>query len=503
MKRKNPHILEINALVFVERLSKKYGRRMTLAEIPAEEWTAIAGQGFDYVWLMGVWMRSPGARRRALEEPGLCDAYNHALPGWKEEDILGSPYAVYYYEIDPRLGKGNDLAAVRDKMRGAGLGLMLDFVSNHMALDHVWTNTQPECFVQTNAETAHAHSDLFFTTPEGRYFAYGRDPYFPAWTDTVQVNFFSPAWRKAAVEILLKIADVCDGVRCDMTMLGLNDIFRNIWDRFLGSGPRPSKEFWEEVIGAVKAKYPDFLFMAEAYWDKEWRLQQLGFELTYDKSLYDRLSGPFAQNVRGHLLAEKEYQEKSVRFIENHDEPRAIVEFGREKSRAAAVIAMTIPGARFVQDGQIEGKKVRIPVQMGKEPDETPDAETIAFYKVLLEYASQKTLHDGRWRLLEVTPDSENDQAFLNLMAWTWQDEKNFRLVVVNYSPAPAQGRLSIPQDWLGSRGMVQLLDKMSGTIYQSDLARMTQDGLGIQLRPWKSHLFELKKIFERPAGSA
>lgn len=490
--------MELNAFLFLDRMSHKYGRRLSLAEIPEEEWGAIAAQGFDYVWLMGVWMRSPGARKRALEEPALRDAYTRALPGWKEEDIPGSPYAIYYYEIDPRLGKGNDLAAVRDKMRGAGLGLILDFVPNHMALDHVWTQTQPDCFVQTNAETAHTHSDLFFTSPEGRYFAYGRDPYFPAWTDTVQINFFAPVWRRAAVEILLKVAEVSDGVRCDMAMLGLNDVFRNVWDRFLRGSPRPSKEFWEEVISAVKVKYPDFLFMAEAYWNKEWQLQQLGFELTYDKSLYDRLSGHFAQNVRGHLLAEKEYQEKSVRFIENHDEPRAVVEFGREKSRAAAVVAMTVPGARFVQDGQIEGKKVRVPVQMGKEPEEAADTEIRAFYKILLQYASQKTLHDGQWRLLEVTPESENDQTYLNLMAWTWQDEKNFRLVVVNYSSSPSQGRLKISEDWLGSRGTAQLLDKITGTIYQNDLDPMTQEGLWIQLKPWKAHLFEAKKISDR-----
>jgi len=49
----------------------------------------------------------------------------------------------------------------------------------------------------------------------------------------------------------------------------------------------------------VKARFPDLLFMAEAYWDMEWTLQEQGFELCYDKRLYDRLAHDSASRCVG------------------------------------------------------------------------------------------------------------------------------------------------------------------------------------------------------------
>ena len=48
--------------LFVRRLSETYGRAVSLATIPEEEWEALKDRGFDLVWLMGVWRRSPAAR---------------------------------------------------------------------------------------------------------------------------------------------------------------------------------------------------------------------------------------------------------------------------------------------------------------------------------------------------------------------------------------------------------------------------------------------------------
>ncbi len=75
------------------------------------------------------------------------------------------------------------------------------------------------------------------------------------------------------------------------------------------------------MIPAIKAKWPEFRFIAEAYWDLEWELQQQGFDHCYDKKLYDRMEHGDAENVRQHLLADPSYQQGMVRFIENHDEP--------------------------------------------------------------------------------------------------------------------------------------------------------------------------------------
>src|SRR2546421_8115441 len=95
-------------------------------------------------------------------------------------------------------------------------------------------------------------------------------------------------------ELLLKIADRCDGVRCDMAMLVLNDIFNKTWQHIPAVEERsqvslPSTEFWTSAISAIRQAHPDFLFLAEAYWGLEARLQALGFDYTYDKTLYDKL----------------------------------------------------------------------------------------------------------------------------------------------------------------------------------------------------------------------
>jgi len=140
----------------------------------------------------------------------------------------------------------------------------------------------------------------------------------------------------------------------------MNSIFERTWGN--RAGTRPATDYWPEVIPAVKKSHPDFLFIAEAYWDLEWELQQQGFDYCYDKKLYDRLEHDNAESVRLHLCADPAYQRKLVRFIENHDEPRAAATFSPEKERAAAVTIATVTGAKLFHEGQFEGRRVRLPV---------------------------------------------------------------------------------------------------------------------------------------------
>ena len=121
----------------------------------------------------------------------------------------------------------------------------------------------------------------------GGVLANGRDPYFAAWPDVVQLNAFSPDLRAAVIATLSSIGEQCDGVRCDMAMLMMNDTFERTWGE--RAGPRPEADYWPTVIPAVKTTHPEFVFMAEAYWDLEWALLEQGFDYCYDKRLYDRL----------------------------------------------------------------------------------------------------------------------------------------------------------------------------------------------------------------------
>ena len=292
----------------------------------------IAERGFDAVWLMGVWTRSPAGADVAMSDAALCASFAEALPGYRPEDVVGSPYCVREYVVDPHLGGPAGLRSARDALARRGLGLVLDFVPNHVAPDHPWTVARPELFVQGTAGDLAADPRSFIEVA-GQVYALGRDPYFPAWPDVVQLNAFSAALRAAVVDTLREIADQCDGVRCDMAMLVMNDIFTRTWGE--RAGARPPDDYWPTVIGALHESHPGFRFVAEAYWDLEWALQQQGFDFCYDKRLYDRLVHESAEQVRLHLLADDSYQTRLVRFIENHDEPRAasVFEPARERGR--------------------------------------------------------------------------------------------------------------------------------------------------------------------------
>src|SRR4030042_539988 len=202
--RMNPHLYEVNTRVFLGRFSRKYRRKLTLTTIPGDEWRFIINKGFDLLWLMGVWQRSTAARQQALLHNDLRRRYNVVLPGWTDEDIAGSPYAVHTYTLDKSLGEETDLVRIRSLLQNRGHKLILDFVPNHFALDTPWVSSHPDWFVRGSNIDAGKHPEWFFS-PDGEvFFAHGTDPNFPPWTDTVQVNYFSAALRQAMVNKLLR-----------------------------------------------------------------------------------------------------------------------------------------------------------------------------------------------------------------------------------------------------------------------------------------------------------
>jgi glycosidase len=485
---KHPMLYEINTWVWLEELGRKHDSRMTLASVPDEEWDAMGSLGFDAVWLMGVWERSPAGVRVAMENPGLLADFQGVLPDLSAADVVGSPYCVRRYVADGRLGGTGGLAAARAQLARRGMRLILDFVPNHLAPDHPWVAEHPDYFIRGDAGDFERDPTSFYEAG-GEVFACGRDPHFPAWSDVLQLNAFDDGQRAAMVETVLSIAEQCDGARCDMAMLVMNDVFQRTWSR--RAGARPSAEYWPPLIAAVRQSKRGFLFMAEAYWDLERELQQQGFDYCYDKRLYDRLEKGPAESVRGHLQADLGHQERLVRFIENHDERRAAAVFPN-KGRAAAVAVATLPGARLFYEGQLEGRRIRLPMFLGRRPPEPGDEELQAFYRRLLAEAASPLLRNGEWRLLEVTgwPDK---QGCRNLVAWCWSQGGDRRLVVVNLADAPAQGRVPIPWPELAGQRW-QLRDLPPGTVYERDGGELVRDGLYVDLPPGGYHVLQLSK---------
>jgi glycosidase len=491
IKAGNPFLYEINAYTFLSRMSSRYGRQLTLLEIPDKEWQEIAGKGFNMVWLMGVWQRSPLAKSLAINNKNLRQAYNFLLPGWTEKDICGSPYAIYDYSLDEHLGKKDDLALLKTKLNSLGLGLVLDFVPNHLALDHPWTRANPGRFVAATKKSLADHPEWFFRNGDGIYIAHGRDPYFLPWNDTAQVNFFSLDLRKAFITELLRIAGLCDGLRCDMAMLGLNDVFQWVWRDIFLKRAEPQVEFWTEVIGAVRNKYPDFIFMAEVYWGLDHRLLDLGFDYTYDKVFYDRLRYDKPDKVQQYVLFEGDKLKNMVHFIENHDEDRAQAAFGKERSLAAVTAIATVPGMRFFHAGQMEGYRQHIPVQMGREPDQPVDQEVAAYYEKLLKSCQAPAFRDGVWKPLEVRPSSRDNDSNRSLLCWSWDDGQQLKLVVINYCDFKSYGRVR-PPILLKNAETVTCYDDLTGATYHSKASEVNELGLYIELKPWQSQILDI-----------
>jgi len=484
-----PVIYELNTAAWLHDVGARAGAgaTVTLADVPDAEWDAVTPPGVDAVWLMGVWERSPAGVRLALDSPEQMAGFVAALPDVVDADVIGSAYCIRRYEIDPRFGGRAGLAAARAALGRRGVRLVVDFVPNHVAPDHPWLVEHPEYFVRGTADDLARDPDGFLAVGDA-VIARGRDPFFPPWPDVAQLNAFAPGLRQAAVETLVDIGDQADGVRCDMAMLLLSEVFARTWGSRAGDGP--DREYWTDVIDAVRAAHPGFVFAAEAYWDLEWRLQQLGFDFCYDKRLYDRLLHEGPAEVRGHLHADLGYQRRLVRFLENHDEPRAAAELGPSQERAAAVAVATLPGALLWHEGQFEGWRVRLPVFLGRRPVEAVDGDLAAFHRRLI--AATAPRRRGHWGLCDAVGWPE-DRSCEQLLTWSWDDAGTRTLVVVNDADAPAAARIRLP--WPDLAGAAwRLRDLLSVDEFERDGDEIADEGLFVQLPPWGFHVLDVGK---------
>jgi hypothetical protein len=498
--RPQPQLYEINTWPWLDRLSGAHGRQITLGTVPDSEWDRLRSLGFDVIYLMGVWKRSPRGRYIARTLTDWFRDYDAALPGWTPQDVVGSPYSVGAYEPDAHVGTFAELADVQRKLHARGMRLVLDFVPNHTGQDHPWVSEHPEYYIQGSLAQFRARPGDFFlaedTTGKAHYLACGRDPYFPAWSDTAQLNYFSPGLRKAMVEQLKEIAKYCDGLRCDMAMLLLTDTFQQTWTTHLNDVPLPPTEFWEEATRAM----PQMIWIAEAYSDSEWSLQQLGFNFTYDKRLYDRLRESFARDVYLHLKADLDYQLRSVRFLENHDEPRAAAVFSNDRSPAVPLLAATAPGMHFFHDGQLEGKRVKIPVQLARAQEEATDGHCLATYEKVLRLADAPEFHSNDWQLLNI--HSAGDDTHQDLIAYLWQGTNSYKLVVVNLSFNHSSGRVELPNGLLPD-GVIDLEDVLNDRTYRRATMEMVDSGLFVLLDSYGAHVFSLSAAGNSASAAA
>jgi len=484
----NPSLYQMNTRVWLTERARALGRPATLDDIPDGELDRLAAMGFDWVWLLSVWQTGEAGQGVSRTNPEWRHEFRETLPDLREEDIAGSGFAVTGYTVHQGLGGDPALARLRERLRARGLRLMLDFVPNHTGLDHPWVESHLTYYVPgTEIDQARAPQNyIWIKRKHGEsLLAHGRDPYFAGWPDTLQLDYSNPATQEAMIGELLKISRQCDGVRCDMAMLVLPDVFERTWGR-------RAPLFWPEAIRRVRERTPGFLFMAEVYWDLEWTMQQQGFDYAYDKRLYDRLREGHARPVREHLHAGLDYQAKLARFLENHDEPRAAASFPPAMHEAAAVVTFLSPGLRFFHQGQLEGRTKRISPHLVRAPQEPVDGARQTFYQRLLTVLAQPVVRDGQWRLLECAPAWDGNWTADCYIAWAWEAPGGQRrLVAVNYADHQAQCRVRLPYPDLDGRA-VTLQDLLDPARYDRDGRELVSGGLFLDLGAWGYHVFEV-----------
>jgi glycosidase len=496
-----PSLYQINTRVWLGELARQAGHPVTLDGIGDAFLDDLVARGFDWLWPLGVWQTGPAARAISRTQPAWLREYQEALPDLTEDDITGSPFAIQSYSVHRDLGGDVALARFRARLRQRNVRLLLDFVPNHTAPDHPWVWEHPEYYIAGSPDDLArepANYRRMETSRGARILALGKDPYFPGWPDTLQLNYRCQALRQAMLGRLDKVADTAEGVRCDMAMLLLPEVIGRTWgDRSRPSDGSPpiDSSFWPDAIAQVRARHPDFLFLAEVYWDLEWELQRQGFDYTYDKRLYDRLHAGEAGPVRGHLRADREFQRKSVRFLENHDEPRAAAAFPPEQHRAAAVITFLVPGMRFFHEGQFEGRRRRVSMHLGRRPAVAPDRAIEEFYSRLLRCVKLPAVRAGEWRLLDCRPAWEANPTFGQFIAFCWDGPAGERLLAaVNYGPARGQCYVPLPWSDLGGRPWL-LRDRLGPAGYEREGADLARHGLYLDVPGWHYHLFEVRPL--------
>ncbi len=478
-----PVLYEIHTRDWLLRFSSNRAI-IRLDELPDWELDRLAGLGFNWIWLLGVWQTGPACARISRNQAEWQSSYRAALPDLKDEDIIGSTFAVSDYTVHRDFGGNEALANLRSRLEARSVHLMLDFVANHTALDHPWVTEHPDYYVGASEADLARQPGNYTRLDDGkasRIMAHGRDPYFPGWPDTLQLNYGNPNLRKAMLEQLQSVSRLCDGLRCDMAMLLLPEIFQRTWGI-------QSEPFWPGAIAATRRQVPGFLFLAEVYWGLEWELQQQGFDYTYDKTLYDRLLAMAAIPVRDHLRAATSFQQKSARFLENHDEPRIAATLPVAAHEAAAIIAFAVPGMKLLHDGQLEGYVRKPSIHLARRSIEPVNPELQRFYGRLLGILHSLPKLD--WLLFETVPAWASNPTSSDFICFGWlRGDQLVYIIAVNYAAHDSQCYLRFPPDSVGP-GPIVLRDLMGSDAYERKGDALMKNGLYLALPAWGYNLF-------------
>lgn len=413
-------LLAKNALVWLNQLSKTYGREISkLDQIPEEELGTMADRGINGLWLIGIWQRSPASEKIKK----LCG----------NPDAAASAYSLFDYEISPELGGWEALDAFRERCHRFGIRLAADMVPNHTGIDSVWMRTRPDLFMSLSycpypgytfngpdlssdpsvgiwledhyynrSDAAVVFKRLDRHTGEVRYIYHGNDGTSMPWNDTAQIDFLNPEAREAVKERILHVASHFSIIRFDAAMVLAKQHIRRLWYPAPGAGGAiPSRsdfaisdeafdraipnEFWREVVDLCAQKAPDTLLLAEAFWLMEgYFVRTLGMHRVYNSAfmnmLKDEKNSLYRLTVKNTQEFDRDILKRFVNFMSNPDEETAIAQFDKgDKYFGVATMLATMPGLPMIAHGQIEGFTEKYGMEFKRSYlDETPDRGFIA-----------------------------------------------------------------------------------------------------------------------------
>ncbi len=385
-----------NTLVWLDQLSKRHGRSITrLDQIPDQELDILSHQGFNVLWLIGLWTRSEISKK---------------IKHWcGNPDAESSAYSLKAYRIDPMLGGDQALEDLRKRAWERGIRLASDMVPNHTGLDSGWLKHKPDWFVSTPEPPFPAYTfnggnlssdpdmgiyleDHYYDRSDAavvfkrvdhrngdtRYVYHGNDGTSMPWNDTAQLNYLNPELREEIIQVILNVARQFKVIRFDAAMTLAKRHIQRLWFPEPGSGgdiPSRSahsvkgadfnaalpKEFWREVVDRVAKEVPDTLLLAEAFWMMEgYFVRTLGMHRVYNSAFMNMLkmeeNGKFFAMLAQTLEFDPRILQRFVNFLSNPDEDTAIAQFGKgDKYFGATILMVTLPGLPMFAHAQIEG----------------------------------------------------------------------------------------------------------------------------------------------------
>ncbi|MDY6872371.1 MAG: alpha-amylase family glycosyl hydrolase [Chloroflexota bacterium] len=385
-----------NAYVWLYQLSKAYHREINrLDQIPDEELDKLASQGFNGLWLIGLWERSNASKR--IKQ--LCG----------NPEAVASAYSLRNYAIAADLGGYEAYQGLRDRARQRGIRLASDMVPNHMGIDSDWLIEHPNWFIglphspfpsytfngpdlSPNENVGIFIEDHYYDRSDAavvfkridrrsgdtRFIYHGNDGTSMPWNDTAQLDYLQNEVREAVIQTILHVARMFPIIRFDAAMTLAKKHYQRLWFPKPGTGgaiPSRSeygltqaafdaafpKEFWREVVDRVAQEVPDTLLLAEAFWLMEgYFVRTLGMHRVYNSAFMNMLrneeNAKYRQLIKNTLTFDPQILKRYVNFMNNPDEETAVEQFGKgDKYFGICTLMSTMPGLPMFGHGQVEG----------------------------------------------------------------------------------------------------------------------------------------------------